>query len=276
MSTEQVARMVGKPPAHIATVVRVLNLPKSVRDMLDRGEITALHARALLESHNPDAIAREIIARRLDIYQTEQLVRTAAQHAGDVEKVSLEAVDLDIADPNTLPNSSPESDGDAKSGDSKADVASAPASVSRDDVSDEPAFPARDIGKLSQEKFEPADDVIAFEDEDIAILEDAAEPETNVTILPDPANDVSKTVTLSEVAKADDETESEVAVPNTKSSSDGGEVVTTELLERHLARLLGIKVAITENENVGAMTLHYSGREQLSDIVARLNSSPKR
>ncbi|MEQ8696071.1 MAG: ParB/RepB/Spo0J family partition protein, partial [Bauldia litoralis] len=30
MSTEQVARMVGKPPAHVATMVRVLNLPRSV------------------------------------------------------------------------------------------------------------------------------------------------------------------------------------------------------------------------------------------------------
>ena len=61
LDPERAARLTGKPAAHVATMVRILNLPKSVRGMLEAGEITVMHARALLDAPNPDAIARDIV-----------------------------------------------------------------------------------------------------------------------------------------------------------------------------------------------------------------------
>jgi ParB family chromosome partitioning protein len=85
LDTERAARLAGKPVSHVATMVRILNLPKSVRAMLEKGEITVMHARALLDAPNPEAIARDIVEKRLDIYQTEQLVRVAGRDAEMVD-----------------------------------------------------------------------------------------------------------------------------------------------------------------------------------------------
>jgi hypothetical protein len=49
-------------------------------------------------------------------------------------------------------------------------------------------------------------------------------------------------------------------------------VVTTELLEHHLSHLLGLKVSISESHNMGVISIHYTSREELSDVVSRLNS----
>jgi ParB family chromosome partitioning protein len=85
LDTERAAKLAGKPAAHVATMVRILNLPKSVRAMLEKGEITVMHARALLDAPNPEAIARDIVEKRLDIYQTEQLVRISGRGAEMVD-----------------------------------------------------------------------------------------------------------------------------------------------------------------------------------------------
>ncbi|MEQ8696873.1 MAG: hypothetical protein RLT05_09990, partial [Bauldia litoralis] len=53
-------------------------------------------------------------------------------------------------------------------------------------------------------------------------------------------------------------------------------VVTTELLEHHLSHLLGLKVAISEWHNMGVISIHYTNREELGDVVSRLNSGSPR
>jgi ParB family chromosome partitioning protein len=75
MNTEDLARAVGKSPSHVATMLRLLDLPEAVLKMLESEQLTVMHARALLNARDPEASAREVVARRLDIYQTEQLVR---------------------------------------------------------------------------------------------------------------------------------------------------------------------------------------------------------
>jgi ParB family transcriptional regulator, chromosome partitioning protein len=95
LDTDRAARLAGKPAAHVATMVRILNLPKSVRAMLEKGEITVMHARALLDAPNPEAIARDIVEKRLDIYQTEQLVRVAGRGAEMVDPSVLQDAPTD-------------------------------------------------------------------------------------------------------------------------------------------------------------------------------------
>ena len=43
------------------------------------------------------------------------------------------------------------------------------------------------------------------------------------------------------------------------------------MIERHLSRILGLKVTVTEQKDAGVLTVHYAGRDQLSGIVSRLN-----
>ena len=72
---EQLAEAVGKSRSHVANTLRLLNLPVSVRDMIDAGDLTAGHARALIPCEDPVAMAKKIVAGGLSVRQVEQLVK---------------------------------------------------------------------------------------------------------------------------------------------------------------------------------------------------------
>jgi ParB family chromosome partitioning protein len=72
---EGLAKAVGRSRSHIANTVRLLALPDSVKDMLENGRLSAGHGRALLGAADPVARAREVVARGLNVRQTEHLVR---------------------------------------------------------------------------------------------------------------------------------------------------------------------------------------------------------
>ncbi len=72
---EDMARRVGKSRSHIANMMRLLNLPDEAKRLLDRGELTAGHARALLGAPDPLALAKQVVARGLNVRQTERLAQ---------------------------------------------------------------------------------------------------------------------------------------------------------------------------------------------------------
>jgi ParB family chromosome partitioning protein len=74
-SQDDVARAVGKSRSHVANTLRLLNLPDEVRVLLEDGQLTAGHARALLSAENPAALAREVVTRKLNVRDTERLVQ---------------------------------------------------------------------------------------------------------------------------------------------------------------------------------------------------------
>jgi len=74
-SQEDIARAVGKSRSHIANTLRLLNLPDEVRVLLEDGQLTAGHARALLAAEDPAALAREVVTRKLNVRETERLVQ---------------------------------------------------------------------------------------------------------------------------------------------------------------------------------------------------------
>ena len=76
---DALAKAVGKSRSHMANTLRLLGLPEPVKAMLDDGKLTAGHARALLAAPDPTALGREVVARGLNVRQTERLVRSAAQ-----------------------------------------------------------------------------------------------------------------------------------------------------------------------------------------------------
>jgi ParB family transcriptional regulator, chromosome partitioning protein len=63
---EELARALGKSRSHVANLIRLLGLAAPVRAMLESGQLSAGHARALLG---------QVVARGLNVRQTEALVR---------------------------------------------------------------------------------------------------------------------------------------------------------------------------------------------------------
>jgi ParB family chromosome partitioning protein len=78
LTQQQVADAVGKDRTTITNLLRVLTLPPSIRLMVERGHITAGHARALLpikdEKRQLD-LANEIVARQLSVREVESRAR---------------------------------------------------------------------------------------------------------------------------------------------------------------------------------------------------------
>lgn len=73
LSQEALAEAVGKSRSHIANTVRLLNLPARVQAEVRAGGLTAGHARALLAHADPETAALQVIARGLNVRQTEAL-----------------------------------------------------------------------------------------------------------------------------------------------------------------------------------------------------------
>ncbi len=71
---EELAKAVGKSRSHVANMMRLLALPDSVKSMVEQGQLTAGHARALLGATDPAGLAREVVDRALNVRQTEKLV----------------------------------------------------------------------------------------------------------------------------------------------------------------------------------------------------------
>lgn len=72
---EQVAKKVGKSRSHIANLLRLLSLPQNIHDMLNQNSISMGHARAIINSENPEKLARKIIENNLTVRDAEDLVR---------------------------------------------------------------------------------------------------------------------------------------------------------------------------------------------------------
>ena len=74
LTQEDLGVAVGKSRSHVANCLRLLNLPASVRAEVQAGKLSAGHARALLSHANPEAAARMVIDRGLNVRQAEALV----------------------------------------------------------------------------------------------------------------------------------------------------------------------------------------------------------
>ena len=75
---DTVSRGLGKSRSHVANTLRLLNLPPQVKDLLQSGALSAGHARALLGAEAPEAVALQVVARGLNVRQTERLAKAPA------------------------------------------------------------------------------------------------------------------------------------------------------------------------------------------------------
>lgn len=72
---EKIAEALGKSRSYIANLLRLLNLPDEVRAMLESGDLSVGHARALITAPDPVALARKVIEGGLTVRQAESLAR---------------------------------------------------------------------------------------------------------------------------------------------------------------------------------------------------------
>jgi len=72
---EKLASGLSKSRSHIANLMRLLQLPEYVLDLLREGELTTGHARALITTENPAELARHVVTKGLSVRETEKLAK---------------------------------------------------------------------------------------------------------------------------------------------------------------------------------------------------------
>ena len=78
LTQEEVSRQVGKSRSAIANLLRLLDLPDEVLEMVKTGKLSAGHARALLGLKNPEhmvTLANKIIEKDLSVRDVEKTIR---------------------------------------------------------------------------------------------------------------------------------------------------------------------------------------------------------
>lgn len=101
---DEIGRIVHKSRSHIANLLRLLDLPPSVRQSLMRGEISMGHARAVATANDPEALTREIVAKGLSVRQAEERARRdkqpsaiGAEPSGAGQRGGVKVIDADLA-----------------------------------------------------------------------------------------------------------------------------------------------------------------------------------
>ncbi len=75
--------IIGKSRSHVANSLRLLKLPEPVRDMLAGGSLSAGHARALVSTSDPAALARTIVSRGMSVRDAERLAQNDIKAQND-------------------------------------------------------------------------------------------------------------------------------------------------------------------------------------------------
>ncbi|HEY9579753.1 MAG TPA: ParB/RepB/Spo0J family partition protein [Rhizorhapis sp.] len=76
-SQEALSRLVGKSRSHVANLMRLLDLPSMVQEMVTVGELSMGHARALIGVPDCEGLARAVADKGLSVRETEKLATRA-------------------------------------------------------------------------------------------------------------------------------------------------------------------------------------------------------
>ncbi len=73
---EALAEVIGKSRSHVANTLRLLKLPERVRSLVEEGNITAGHARALVGREDAELLAQRIVRDDLNVREVEAMVQS--------------------------------------------------------------------------------------------------------------------------------------------------------------------------------------------------------
>ena len=100
-SQDAVGKLIGKSRSHVTNLLRLLELPDPVKEMLLRGDISMGHARAVATAPDPEELSRQIVKEGLSVRQAEHLAKEARPGgSADLAKASARnnrPVDADLA-----------------------------------------------------------------------------------------------------------------------------------------------------------------------------------
>ncbi|WP_293450485.1 ParB/RepB/Spo0J family partition protein [Planktotalea sp.] len=100
---EKLASELGKSRSHIANLMRLLQLPDDVQELLVAGKLSAGHARALITSEDPSALAKQVVAQGLSVRATEALAKRKTDGEASTTKARPRGLEKD-ADTKALEN----------------------------------------------------------------------------------------------------------------------------------------------------------------------------
>lgn len=89
LTQEETARSVGRSRPAVANSLRLLSLTAPVMDLVEKGELSAGHARALIPIENEKkqlAAAQEVIKKNLSVRKTERMAARLCQPEPETEK----------------------------------------------------------------------------------------------------------------------------------------------------------------------------------------------
>ncbi|MGC1470091.1 MAG: ParB/RepB/Spo0J family partition protein [Sphingorhabdus sp.] len=85
-SQNELSAIVEKSRSHVANMMRLLELPTLVRELVIEGKLSMGHARALLGSEDSARLAAVVVKQGLSVRQTEALVRRSRVDEGKAPK----------------------------------------------------------------------------------------------------------------------------------------------------------------------------------------------
>ena len=92
LTQEQMAERTGKQRSSVANFLRLLKLPPSVQAMLDQGQLSFGHAKALMGLESPEEVeqlAQRIVALSFSVRQTEKAATNLAHARRRAERIDL-------------------------------------------------------------------------------------------------------------------------------------------------------------------------------------------
>jgi len=97
-SIEKIAQRVGKDRSTISNSLRLLKLPKEVLDLVENGELSEGHGRAILTAESPSRmieLAKQAVAQGWSVRETERRARGEAKPAAAPKQKSANVRDLE-------------------------------------------------------------------------------------------------------------------------------------------------------------------------------------
>ena len=70
---EELSKVIGKSRSHLSNMMRILELPDEIKQMVEKKELTVGHARALLSAQDPISLAMEVLKKGYSVRKTERL-----------------------------------------------------------------------------------------------------------------------------------------------------------------------------------------------------------
>lgn len=95
-SQEALGRLVGKSRSHVANLMRLLDLPAAVQQMVTHGDLSMGHARALIGAADSELLARSVVEKGLSVRETEKLASKAKPGRMNGKAVGVRSDDADL------------------------------------------------------------------------------------------------------------------------------------------------------------------------------------